>query len=279
MIAEVRELYALSPADFTAERNRLAKSLKAEGRADDAALVGRLRKPRLSEHALNLLARDDPQTVERLLAAGEAASTAQSAAIGGSATSLREATAELRAAMKAAIDGAVRALKASGANGEAQRDEITELLRTLVTSGGSTQLAQGVVGFEGVQESDDLFAGAPEPKERPAGAPVAKGRDKPSKTEAPARIGGRPAKPAPPPPASARAKHAEVKVERARLTKQRRQAQEAVDDAERAVANAVKEAERAQRAVAAAEAKLDAARAVADEASSALDDFERGLRD
>ena len=278
MIAEVRDLYAVAPGEFTAERNRLAKALKAEGRTDDAAVVGRLRRPRLSEHALNLLARAEPETVRRLVDAGEAASAAQSAAIGGSGTSLREATAELRAATKSAVDAAVRELSATGANGEAQRDEITELLRTLITSGSSAQLVQGVVGLEGVEVSDELFPGAPEPPESGTRAPARKSPETPLKTPTPARVGGRPAKSAPP-TESPRAKHAELATERTRLTKRRREAQQAVDDAERAVAIAVKEADRARRAVAAAEAKLDDARATADKASAALDDFERSLRD
>ena len=80
-----------------------------------------LRRPRLAEHALNRVAHGDPPLVSRLVDANEAASAAQSAAIGGAKTSLREATTALRDVTRAVIDAAVRGLEESGASGEGQR--------------------------------------------------------------------------------------------------------------------------------------------------------------
>lgn len=66
-VAESRELYTLPLAEFTVARDRLAKRLRAEGRADDADPVARLRKPTVAAWALNLAARAHPEAVDELL--------------------------------------------------------------------------------------------------------------------------------------------------------------------------------------------------------------------
>lgn len=64
---EPEDLYALPLEEFTAARNELAKTLKAEGRADEAGRVKKLKKPPVSAWAVNQLARDDPDGIARLL--------------------------------------------------------------------------------------------------------------------------------------------------------------------------------------------------------------------
>jgi hypothetical protein len=282
VIEHAKTLYALSPSEFIAARNQLAKSLKADGRVDEAAFVSGLRRPKLAEHALNRVANDDHALVERAVTAASRAADAQSAAIGGAATSLREATAELRAATKDVVDAAVAALDAQGASGEGQRDEIGDLLRGLLTSpSGSTQLMHGVVGFEGVELSDEMFPGAPEPRSesRRAGAkkaPPAKAASKapPGKPATPKRAEARDGE-----RDTARVRHQQLQDERNRLAKRRREAQKAADDAERDVAKAVKEVERAQRHLAAMQETLAAAEETVQAADEALERFERSLRD
>lgn len=166
MLEAARDLYALAPADFTAARNQLAKELKAAGQTDDAAIVAKLRKPRLAEWALNRLAREQRDVVDRFALAIAAAQTAQSAAIGGTTGDIREATAELRQATAAAADAAVRGLAADGGNGEAQRDDLTTILRELVGAADATPLLAGVIGSEALVASGEFFPGAPDPAMR-----------------------------------------------------------------------------------------------------------------
>src|SRR5436190_19943757 len=94
-------LYALSPEDFTAARNALAKELRAAGDKDTAAAVAKLRRPSVGAHALNQVAREQPEVIEDALDAGIALREASEAAAGGDASGLREATAAERAAAQA----------------------------------------------------------------------------------------------------------------------------------------------------------------------------------
>lgn len=65
--SESDDLYALPLEEFTAARNELARSLEANGQADEAARVKKLKKPPVSAWAVNQLVRDDRAAVERLL--------------------------------------------------------------------------------------------------------------------------------------------------------------------------------------------------------------------
>lgn len=64
---EPADLYALPLEEFTSARNDLARALKDEGRAEEAARVKKLKKPPVSAWAVNQLARDDPDGIARLL--------------------------------------------------------------------------------------------------------------------------------------------------------------------------------------------------------------------
>lgn len=94
--AELDDLYALSPEDFTRARNDLALRLKQAGQADASARVRRLRKPTVPLWAVNQLARRHPEEVRALLDAGDKLRAAQQAALRGESQELRMATAEER---------------------------------------------------------------------------------------------------------------------------------------------------------------------------------------
>jgi hypothetical protein len=66
-VREPEDLYALPLDEFTAARNELARSLKEDGRSDDAARVKKLKKPPVSAWAVNQVARADPDGIARLL--------------------------------------------------------------------------------------------------------------------------------------------------------------------------------------------------------------------
>lgn len=61
------ELYSAPLDEFIARRTALAKRLKAEGRADEAAEVGAARKPSVPLWTVNQLARRNKPAVEKLL--------------------------------------------------------------------------------------------------------------------------------------------------------------------------------------------------------------------
>ena len=94
------ELYDAAPEDFVSERKRLAKELKAEGRADDAEHVTKLRKPTVAAWALNRLARDHRRDVDLLLDSGHRLRQAQAGVLRGDA---REAFAQAQRTEREAI--------------------------------------------------------------------------------------------------------------------------------------------------------------------------------
>ncbi|MFF3505353.1 hypothetical protein [Streptomyces sp. NPDC003247] len=66
------ELYGLPPSGFTAARDEKARAARAAGDRELADRIGRLRKPTLAAWAGNLLVREEPDEVQRLLQLGEA---------------------------------------------------------------------------------------------------------------------------------------------------------------------------------------------------------------
>ncbi|MFF9128538.1 hypothetical protein ACF09J_35830 [Streptomyces sp. NPDC014889] len=66
------ELYALAPGDFTAARDERAKAARAADDRELAEQIRRLRRPTLAAWASNLLVREQPDEVQRLLQLGEA---------------------------------------------------------------------------------------------------------------------------------------------------------------------------------------------------------------
>jgi hypothetical protein len=65
--AETERLYALPLDEFTAERDALAKKLRADGDRDAAAVVKALKKPSVAAWAINQIRRDRPEDVRQLL--------------------------------------------------------------------------------------------------------------------------------------------------------------------------------------------------------------------
>jgi hypothetical protein len=99
--AELDRLYGLPLEEFTPARNELAARLRREGDKDAAVEVKGLPKPSRVAWVLNRLARDEPELVRRLLAAGDALRRAQQEALGGGGgDELREAIAAEREAVR-----------------------------------------------------------------------------------------------------------------------------------------------------------------------------------
>jgi peptidoglycan hydrolase CwlO-like protein len=91
-------VYRAPLEDFIRRRDELAKSLRAEKRRDDAALVKALRKPSRTAWALDGVVHEDPASIDRLAAAIAEAQTG----------------ADLRTALEA-VKEAVREVAAAGA--------------------------------------------------------------------------------------------------------------------------------------------------------------------
>ncbi len=272
----IRQLYGTDPADFVTERNRIAKELKAGGDAELANTVKGLRRPKLAEHALNRVARDQPNLIRRFADAAQAAAEAQSAAITGTKGDLREATAVLRQVTLETASAAVAALVAGGSGGEGQRDEITDLLREAIAAGPEL-LCAGVLGSADVELPAEIFARMPEPPDR-AAASTAPATVKPVEK---AIVQAKPvpaAEPAPEPVvARISAKEArERKGTEAKLERARRDAHRAVSDIDLAIADV--EAEIATRAkrLATLQSQREGLVATFDAAAAELDRFNDG---
>ncbi len=77
-VAEVAdELYALTPADFTAARDERARQVRAAGQRDEAAAIKKLARPTASAWLVNQLARAAPDRMIRLYELGEELQEAQ----------------------------------------------------------------------------------------------------------------------------------------------------------------------------------------------------------
>jgi hypothetical protein len=111
-VEEADELYGLPLDEFVAARTALAKRLRQEGRADEAAEVGGLRKPSLALWAVNRAARRRAAELEALLAAADRVRGGDpdgDQELRGAVASLAEtAAAELRDAGHAASDGTLQ---------------------------------------------------------------------------------------------------------------------------------------------------------------------------
>lgn len=264
----IRQLYGTAPADFVAERNRVAKELKSGGDAELADTVKGLRRPKLAEHALNRVARDQPDLIRRFADAAKAAAEAQSAAITGTKGDLREATAALRQVTVETASRAVAALVAGGSGGEGQRDEITELLREAIAAGPEL-LRAGVLGSADVELPAEVFAGMPEPVARPATPSTPTPKPKPKPTPAVAeRVSVVPRLSA----KEARDRKAiEAKLERAR-----RDAHRAVSDVDLAIADVEAEIATRARRLATLQSQRAGLVATFDAATAELDQFNDG---
>lgn len=250
----LRALYATPPAQFTAARDRLARALAAEGRAE-AAQVARLRRPPRAAWLVDALAQGRPELVSAVLEAADRLREAQARSAGGGAAALRTASADLHGAVDAAL-AAARGLAAAAGRGPtaAVLGEVARGLRAAATAAPQVReaLRQGVL--ERLPAPDDvelLAALAPAPRQRPPGG----------------RAGPRAA--APPGGARRRSEAARELAEAAGSERQRRRALAEAERLERARRAAEARLTRAEVAVAEAERRLAQARRAADDARAA----------
>jgi asparagine synthetase B (glutamine-hydrolysing) len=149
-----RDLLALPPSRFVSERNALAKALSARGDAA-ASAVRALRRPVGLAWVMNRLARDRPEDVAALLAAGDRLRRGQRRALSGEgAEELRAGEAELRGTARALRDAAAPLL---GGKGSAGLSRLELLLRIAASTPAAREaLRAGVLEREPEAEAVDL---------------------------------------------------------------------------------------------------------------------------
>jgi hypothetical protein len=115
-VADEGELYGVARDRFVAERNALARALRADGRREDAQRVAKLGKPTLAVWTVNQLARRDAGAIDELFAAGDQLADAQRELLAGAGDreTLRAAGQRERAAVDALVTAARAVIGAAG---------------------------------------------------------------------------------------------------------------------------------------------------------------------
>jgi hypothetical protein len=160
---DVVALYARPPTEFVAARDDLAKALRAAGDRQRAAEVAALRRPTTPAWALDLVARESPELVTRLLDAGGALRIATGRAMAGDASSLRAAEAGERSAVDAVIEVAVTGAAAAGVPvNDGHRHRMAATLRAAVLDDSvAAALTSGTLSTDHEAAPLGFDAGAP----------------------------------------------------------------------------------------------------------------------
>ena len=129
LASNVDAIYAVAREDFTGERDRRAKQLRADDHREEAAALRSHRKPTLPAWVVNQLARRFPDEVVGLINAAEQLRDVQRrAASGRGGAGIREATQQLRRSVADLREHARELLQAAGSRPEAHLDEVGQVL-------------------------------------------------------------------------------------------------------------------------------------------------------
>jgi len=173
--AELDRLYGLPLGEFTSARDELAKTLRAQGDADRAREVKKLRKPTVAVWLVNHLAHERQLDVQRLLKAGDALTKSQAAA--GKPETFSEARRDERHAL-AQLAKAARELAGRESIGSSAVDRAIETLRAAsVTEEGRELLRRGRLTEELEPPGFEALTGVAKParKDAPAKTKPARG--------------------------------------------------------------------------------------------------------
>jgi hypothetical protein len=261
------DLYGLPLEEFTPARDALAKELKAAGRKDEAAEVKSLRKPSVAAWALNLVAREHPDAVGGLRAAGSVLREAQDEAMSGDAGRLRDAGRALAEEVDRVAGLGADVLRGAGRPASAAvQEKIVATLRTAaVDNDAGDALARGVLVEELESTGFSLLgAGADGDRKPLPGAERAQKKPKVSKEALEAVEAAR-----------RELRRCDAEADTA-ATRARRKAERAETAAKRA-AEAQRESEEARSAAEEAAGEAEAARRAANEAAERLAAVEAAL--
>jgi hypothetical protein len=229
---EIDALYGLPLDEFTKARNDLVRTLRKEGKRDEAATVSALRKPSLAAWVVNQLVRRNGKDVEALV---------------GAATAIRKGDADGDERFRRSVDELVRAarelLSGAGRGTDTVLQEVATTLRATAAV-APDDLTEGRLTSGRTASGFDALAGTvPRRGKRsatPSDATGTKARKRPSVDRAAVE--------------AARRELGEARGEARRLRRGAAQA-------EREARRAREAAERAERRVEERKAALDAARA------------------
>jgi hypothetical protein len=229
----LEQLYAADLDEFTAERNALVRSLRADGRDEDARELAERRKPPLPAFLANRLARERSRETGALI---DAAETLSKAHRGGGVEKLRDAQAALNDALRTLVAAAPE-VAGKPVSGPVEQRLVTTLRAAAADPETAGLLRRGVLSDEVDPSGFDALAGLPAAPRRKRGERKPKAR-------------------------SARTERADA-ARRERAERLERELSEAHDElraAEREFAVAERAAERARRRVADLEKRLGSAR-------------------
>jgi hypothetical protein len=240
----IDRLFAVRPADFVAERNAVAKALKAAGKREEGARALKLPRPTPSVWAVNQLARHVPALVRRLV---EATVRLQAGGDG----SYADALAAHRDVLKALRAKAEEILEASELH--ATLEVLARVVHDLRSGVLVPELRPSIESGRLERDVADENTANPFEQELPFPVPAA-------------------SKAAPAPDTERAQREATRALEEARVAKLRRckQLREEVAAAEAAVARAEQQSQAARRSLQEAERVLAASRTALSQASAAL---------
>lgn len=171
-VAEVAdELYALSPAEFTAARDERARQARAAGQRDEAAAIKKLTRPTASAWLVNQLTRAAPDEIARLVAVGTALAEAQRNLAG---ERLRELSSERRQVMNELLPHATEiAMQAGQPASPATMGEVRATLEAALADAGARAAVRSgrltkALAYAGLGEVDLSAAVALPADQRPA---------------------------------------------------------------------------------------------------------------
>jgi hypothetical protein len=261
---ELDELYALEPAQFVAERDRLVRELRKADQREEAEQVKSLRKPSISAWTINQLARKERRDVDLLLDAGHRLREAQQGLLAGEdRKSLDEARGTQRDAIGNLRQAARRILGEAGHGSEATLDRMMGTLQAAAVSDeGRELLATGRLTGDLEATGFELLA------------PLAVGvsQQEPARQLRPIR------KRADPKASHERRRQQDRKrLEEARV--RLREARASAKAAEKELRAAERDASKARRDLALAEERVHKTRAAAGKSQAAVEQAEKQLHD
>jgi hypothetical protein len=236
-----------------AERDRIVRGLREEGRGADADQVKALRKPSVSAWVINQLTRQERRQVDLLLDASHRLREAQQGLLaGGERRRLDEAATTQREALRQLGEAARRMLADAGRTSETTLNRVMKTLQAAAVSPeGRELLARGRLTGDLEATGFELLT----PSARDVGTQSARTRR--SKRSA----------------SEGRAKRAQIEKARRRLSEARAAAQAAA----KSVRAAEKDADRLRRELAHAEDRRKREEDAAARAEATLEDAERKL--
>ena len=170
VVAEVAdELYALTPAEFTAARDDRAREVRAAGQRDEAAAIKKLARPTASAWLVNQLARAAPDQMTRLYELGAALQEAQRTLAGDR---LRELSVERRQVIHDLLPTAAELARRAGQPASpAVLGEVRATLEAALADAGARDAVRSgrltkALAYAGLGEVDltAALALAPEPR-------------------------------------------------------------------------------------------------------------------